>query len=363
MKTILIIDDNFEMRQALHETLEEEGFRVISADNGTAGMQLAKHYLPDVIVCDIHMSDVSGYEVLVHLQQQTTTANIPFIFLTAKARKADVRRGMALGADDYLIKPVAIDDLLRAIARRLEKKAIVDAQSKKQLDELRSNIFLYLPHELWTPITGIFTSVELLRLEADDPTKVLELADTIQLSTNRLNRLIQKFLLYTRLEIIARDPVRRQQLQIGETYEPQVLIETIANQLAQQTGRAADLQLNLTNVAIAFPAFELEKVIYELLDNAFKFGKPTTPIQLTTWVEADQYTVMITNYGQGMSPEQIARVGACLQFDRHYYEQQGMGLGLAIVQRLLELYGGRLEITSIPHQQTTVSVTFACLAD
>lgn len=119
MQRILVIEDEEPVREVLVEFLEVEGFQTIGAENGKDGIQLAQNFQPDLIICDILMVGVDGYAVLAALQQEPKTARIPLIFLTAKVGEAAVQQGLALGADDYLEKPVRIADLLKAITTQL----------------------------------------------------------------------------------------------------------------------------------------------------------------------------------------------------------------------------------------------------
>src|ERR1039457_4934210 len=121
MKKILVIEDDPAMRANLRDILEMENFSPLLASNGREGIAVAKRELPDLILCDVQMPKQDGHEVLETLRADAVTARIPFIFLTAKGERADVRTGMNLGADDYLVKPVRVVDLLEAIAARLER--------------------------------------------------------------------------------------------------------------------------------------------------------------------------------------------------------------------------------------------------
>jgi DNA-binding NarL/FixJ family response regulator len=121
MKKILVIEDEPEMRRNLTTILRLEKFQPLAAANGREGVELAKRERPDVILCDVMMPELDGYGVLQALREDAATAAIPFIFLTAKGEKTDVRSGMNLGADDYLTKPVAKADLLGAIQSRLAR--------------------------------------------------------------------------------------------------------------------------------------------------------------------------------------------------------------------------------------------------
>lgn len=122
MARILIIEDEPEMRRNLLTILKLEKFAATGAENGQVGIDLAKSEKPDLILCDVMMPKVDGYGVLQALRQDPATVATPFIFLTAKGEKPDVRAGMDLGADDYLTKPVAKADLLSAIAARLQRQ-------------------------------------------------------------------------------------------------------------------------------------------------------------------------------------------------------------------------------------------------
>ncbi len=121
MKKILVIEDEPEMRRNLLTILKLEKFAALGAENGRAGLELVERERPDLILCDVMMPELDGHGVLAALRESEATASIPFIFLTAKGEKTDLRSGMNLGADDYLTKPVAKADLLHAIAARLRR--------------------------------------------------------------------------------------------------------------------------------------------------------------------------------------------------------------------------------------------------
>lgn len=133
MKSILIIEDQPVMRHKTVTILKMEGYEVFEAHNGAEGIRLARDEMPDLILCDIMMPECDGYAVLQAVRTNRATATTPFIFLTAKGEKPDMRAGMSLGADDYLVKPTPRTDLLEAIEARFERQRVNEERLKEEL--------------------------------------------------------------------------------------------------------------------------------------------------------------------------------------------------------------------------------------
>jgi len=356
---ILVIEDEESIRENILDLLEAENFEGIGAINGQAGIKLANEQIPDLILCDMMMPEVDGHGVLKALRSEPLTATIPFIFLTAKADKSDIRTGMEQGADDYITKPCTPQELLKAIAIRLEKQKTISRQSQKTLDELRTNISMSLPHELRTPLNAIMGFSELILSEYQvlEESDILEMIGQIQTSGHRLYRLIQNFLLYAELEIAATNPELLKEMRNSEFSCVKSLLTQKARQQAKHANRTDDLQLNLHDSSVAIDSVRLAKIVEELLDNAFKFSLEGTPVVLSTLVENQTFILSVKDQGRGMTADQIAQLEAYRQFDRKLYQQAGLGLGLAIVQRLAELHGGKFKIESLPQQETIVCVS------
>ena len=124
IRTVLIIEDNEDIRESTAEILEFADYKVYTAENGKKGVELAQSHQPDIILCDIMMPELDGYGVLYMLNKNEQTASIPFIFITAKTERVDMRKGMEMGADDYLTKPFGDMELLNAIETRLQKREV-----------------------------------------------------------------------------------------------------------------------------------------------------------------------------------------------------------------------------------------------
>ncbi len=360
MNKILIIEDEDDIRDIIIQLLTAHDYQVIDADNGETGIELAIAHRPDLIICDIMMPGIDGYEVLRQLHNNPSMDTIPFIFLTAKTAREDIRQGMELGADDYLSKPFTGSELLGAVKIRLEKRVLLQQQSEKKLDDLRKNLARSLPHELLTPLNGILGFARLLKDQAADITanEIKEMSEIIETSAWRLHRTIQNFLLHAQLEIMRQDPQRLQSFLMGETGSAQFILQTSAQKKAEEFNRTADLHLDMEDSSLPVAENWLSKIAKELIDNAFKFSQPGSTVAVKTRISPPEFILTVCDRGRGMTAEQIASVGAYVQFERKLYEQQGSGLGLVIAQKLTEFYGGRISIESSPEQGTTVTAIF-----
>ena len=190
-KQILLIEDNEDLRENTAEILELAGYDVLTAENGKTGLALAQEELPDLIVCDILMPELDGYGVLHILARNIKTATIPFIFLTAKADKEDFRRGMNMGADDYITKPFEELDLLNTINRRLQKVSLLNRQFDKKEEHLHHYINVAKADNALQNLTQdydreLYKAKHLLYLEGSYP-KYLYLIQSGKVKTFRSN--------------------------------------------------------------------------------------------------------------------------------------------------------------------------------
>lgn len=355
MKKIMVVEDTKSVREEVVTILEFEDFEVIEAENGMIGLEYARKYLPDLIVCDVLMPELDGFGLLKLLREESATSTIPFIFLTAKAAKEDWRGGMDLGADDYLTKPFTPEELINAIRTRLDKHDNLNKQSESRFEALCDNIIYALPHEFITPLTAILGYSELLIDTSKEP-NVVKIAEGINGSGKRLERLIQNFLVYSQVEILLSNPEKVAATQNMSIMNPGSIIKESALAKAKHFKREQDIIIDVEDANVQISTENLRKMTEELVDNALKFSAVGTPISVKVHSNKDTYSIEILDNGRGMTTDQIANIGSYMQFERKFYEQQGMGLGLAISKRLVELHAGSISIESTPGKGTRIFI-------
>lgn len=156
----------------------------------------------------------------------------------------------------------------------------------------------------------------------------------------------------------AADPAKIAALRQAEPVTVKDFIDVTARKRAAAFNRTADLKLDIAEACVRMAHPKLEKILVEILDNAFKFSEPGAAVEVSGQILNDFYEVTIVNHGRGMTPEQITALGAHMQFERKFYEQQGAGLGFAIARRLIEIHGGSAKVSSIHGTSATVDLFF-----
>ncbi|MFT6325005.1 MAG: two-component system sensor kinase [Halieaceae bacterium] len=360
---ILVIDDTQSIREELKDILGFEGMEVIIAENGQEGIDRAKEYSPDLILCDIMMPIKDGFQVLNELQHDVFLKDTPFIFLSAKATTEDVRQGMILGADDYITKPFYIDLLISSIKSRLARATKRKRSEKEKRENLQYNISRALPHELRTPLNGI---IGLSSLMKEDPelsrAEILEFSEGIYESSNRLLDTIQKFLYHTEVELLLNNESKKDLLQ-SEIIEFGILmLSNQCEQVATKHNRLSDMKINpnLFKAKISLDHFEI--IISNIVDNAFKFSKKGDPVLIEVVTNETFVHISVCDIGVGIDGMTKKNIEAFTQFNRDKMEQQGLGLGLITAIKLVEFYNGLISCSPNNEKGTCVKLSFL-LAD
>jgi two-component system, sensor histidine kinase and response regulator len=358
MAHILLIEDTIALRQETAEILRFEGHDVTTAEHGGIGIARAEECPPDLVISDLMMPEVDGYETLAAFRANPKLATIPFVCLTARSERQSMRRAMELGADDFLSKPFSASELMAAVDAGLAKQARARSDADGKLADLRARITLSLPHEMRTPLTAILGYSELMQdpITAGQPAEVQAMADRIRLSALRLSRLTENFLLLAQLELVARDPHELARLGLQGRADTRAVWQSVMATRIVDTGRSADVRAEIEPAEVGLTGDCCAKIVAEIVDNAIKFSAPGSPVEVTVTAAEEWVVVTVSDHGRGMSEADSDRIGAYMQFERRLYEQQGLGVGLAIARRLTELGGGAMHIRSEVGVGTTVRI-------
>lgn len=355
MTKILVIEDENSVRRNILELLVNEGFDAIGAENGSSGIEIAQAQLPDLIVCDVMMPEMDGYAVLDTLRLDPLTSSIPFIFLTAKASRADLRMGMEKGADDFITKPFTWQELKSAIAARLAKQTTVSqlrekVQQLQELNILKDELIDSVSHDLRTPLANMKIAIKMLSL-ATTPDQQQRYLNILQAECAREINLVNNLLDLQRLESQTYR-ISLQSLNLAEWLPS--LIESFESRTHEQhLCFQADWDRQIP------PLFSdpesLERILGELLNNACKYTPQNGEIILKVCYQPSE-TV----------PDEIAIAKFLVQnnveipptaiphlFEKFYRvagadrrKQGGSGLGLALVNQLVAQLQGSIEVTS-----------------
>ena len=359
MIKIAVIEDDFETFNIIVNILESKNFVVQGSQNGYDGIDLVKRFEPDVVLCDIMMPHVDGFDVLKELKKSINTASIPFIFITAKTDRESIRHGMELGADDFITKPFNPTELLASVNTRIIKYRSTEEIHQTTLRLLKKNISYALPHELKTPLGTVLGYSELIREQNGqmDTETLLECVDNIISGGHRLQRVIENYLVYAQLELIT-DPKDIGYLRNNIVPDVAPIISSTAWKIAANYSRKDDLELEVEALALRIANNDLRKIIYELVDNAFKFSEKGSSVGLKAERQGSEYTIYIYDQGRGIAQEHLELMDGYMQFDRTLHEQQGLGLGFSIAQKLIHFHGGDLAIQSEVNTGTILKIRF-----
>jgi signal transduction histidine kinase len=356
---ILVTEDEILIAREIEIALQDLGYSVVGlASDGEAALAKIAETKPDLVLMDIVIQgEQDGIETAQQIRNQF---QIPVIFLTAYADTNTLQRAKVTEPFGYVLKPFQPQELNIAI-----QVALVRHQTEQlKLTTLRNNITLSLPHEINTPLHGLlgFTDLLLRYYDSMSKTEVLETLQCMRAAVVGLERICQNFLLYAKLEVLASRSQTLQNPCQSEACATSEVITCYAEKQARLFNRQADLSLDLADLAVPMSEFYFQKILEELLSNAFKFSKPGTIVSIKTDVsvktelQEQTFRLTVADQGSGMSSDQIALIGAYMQFERAELEQQGVGLGLALVKRMVELHNGNLMITSVMGERTIVVV-------
>ncbi|MFP4323682.1 MAG: response regulator [Anaerolineales bacterium] len=365
---ILVVEDDAHLMEGVREILELDEYHVLTASSGLHGLEILKNMerVPDLIVSDIMMPHMDGYQFFEAVRNDTAWVGIPFIFLTAKGEKADIRLGKSMGVDDYVTKPFSAEDLLVAVSSKLERQRQLQSVFSAQLADMKWRILTILNHEFRTPLTYVIAYADMLNRDADEMSlaELGEFLRGVNSGADRLRRLIENFILLVELETgeiqitydwrkrpledyesIIQNAIKHAEHQISEKHQ---IVETyIAPNLPIVTGDAEYLSAALAR----------------LVDNASKFSPPESAIEVSVAHDDNgQVTFSVTDQGRGIPQHELGLIfDSFYQINRKQYEDQGAGSGLAIVHGIARIHRAEISIRSEPGHGSTFSLHFEAI--
>jgi two-component system, sensor histidine kinase and response regulator len=344
---VLIIDDDEKILMGLKANLKREGYSVMTASRGENGLRQAQEKHPDLIICDVMMPPPNGFELKKMLGEDPQTAEIPFIFLTARTNYGDKVTGLQMGADDYITKPFYLDELLVRIQSVLRRGEIGRQQginqasaSQKTLERRRQDLAAMICHDLRSPLSNIVSSLNILEgmLPIGEKEQIQDLFKIADRAVVRMQRLTSSLLDINRLE--TDDPILDLSL-----IDPAQLIRD-ALQAVESALAARQLQLKLDvkcqDIVITADTDMLTRVLINLLENAIKFSPDQGVIAVFCKKEEANVWFWVEDNGPGI-PEEIREQ----VFDKYVrlpnrQTTSGIGLGLAFCRLAIEAHGGRI---------------------
>jgi signal transduction histidine kinase len=353
MKKILLVDDDEMLRLTFGAALREKDYHVIEADSGSTGLKMARQFLPDLILTDIHMPGGDGATLLQDIRRDPELRSRQVVLMTGKPELVTPRKGMEEGADDFLVKPVSFDGLLSCVEARFRRASINWRVEDELLSQMRSSVPSQLPHEVFTPLAGIIGLLEVLRSDCAnlEPHEVNDIYADMHHSAFRLHRTLRNYLLLLDSPAPTTNPL------VG-ALPPSRVEESIrlgVKEALRLNDRKADIAIRVEECSIAVKPGELSHIVEELVDNACKFSRQGTRVAVVLGADGE---LTVADQGRGMTVEEVNRIGFFRQFEHKKYGQQGLGLGLVLVQKLAAQCGAEFALDSEPGSGTRVRVTF-----
>lgn len=343
---IVVIEDDLSLIKIMKDLFPLLKINSQFAVNGTDGINLINEIVPDLIICDIMLPDMQGYDVLTAIKGNAKTYKIPFVFLSAFAEPIDIRKGMNLGADDYLTKPFTSSTLLKTIEARLEIKKKneqidITIENDKWLSVFSGNF----NHEFMTPLNGIINSIDLMKRNQlkIDPIVIEELTSAIYASGYRMMRNTRKLVIYTYLS-----SSKKQSTTLKKVSNLNEILVDSVNQLKKQYfDKKININLNICDSTCDILGnYEYIKFLFdELLDNAYKFNIDNLPIELILKGKAaNKFFFEIVNYSS--LEENELNITSVKPFKRFHsqLDMNGLGLGLSNCKSICEYLSYAFEI-------------------
>ncbi len=332
--TVLVIEDDEAVRRTLVDILELNGIRTVAAANGIEGFAAARQNHPSLIITDLAMPGMTGYELLAEFRRDEALRSIPVIVISAAVERAATRRGMNLGAADFITKPFTEEEVIQSITTRLEKKDLID-----ELDAFSHTV----AHDLRNPLATLCGRIELAEMmlgRCDEATMRQHLAEAAK-SAHRLSRIIDELLLLAgaRRQTVVPEPLDMAAIVVEATDRLESILKEKSTMVRQPAGWPA---------AVGYAPWVVE-IWVNFISNAAKYGGANPQITLGGETSADGRSSRFWVQDAGPGLDEAGRQKMFVPFTRiSTVRAMGHGLGLSIVRRIVEKLGGQVGVESSP---------------
>ena len=358
MHKVLIVEDTIAIREEVIDILKMEGYTVFQAENGRIGFELALKENPDLIISDILMPELNGFMMFKKLQKDKRTRNIPLIFLSAKGEKEDIRKGMNLGAEDYLTKPINVNDLVNAIKNKIKKKLIINQNIidktknlsnilQNQEKELDSYSHL-ISHELKSSLRNISDLLTWTQEELEETTNFDDSSSKITLMREKVEKME---LLLVKLEEL-------KNITPTSFKDKMINIQMIAMRVIDRIEKPPHIKITINNKLPSLFADEnmVEKVFEILIKNAVDhINKKNGFIEIGYNKTETKHVFSIKDNGIGIDEKYHKKI---FKMFEAIESTKSTGIGLSIVEKIISNYKGKIHVKSIPNQETIFHLNF-----
>jgi signal transduction histidine kinase len=356
---ILVVDDNPDITQLVSALLRSKGYKAITATGGVEALSLIEQQRPDLILCDILMPDMDGFEVFHRVRSDRRWRAIPFIFITALIDQKTRMSSSELGAEAFITKPFTWQELFAVVAGVLHRAQELQTYAESEMDSFKSQLLFMITHELTTPLSVIRMLTDSMRgnLEQFGPKRMAEYMNLLAQSVGELSYVIESMLLALQI-----DSGRAQKSY--EMWAAAKPLRLVLDAVVVKAGPKASRQgVSLHRAGFDSPLWvkgheeQLQQIFARVLDNAINFSPAGKTVEVSLRQDGNRVLVTFADRGPGMTADEIKLAFERLrQVNRARQEQQGMGLSLNLARSLVEIHGGEIAIESTPGEGTNVTV-------
>lgn len=347
---ILIVDDNIENLKVLGSTLIEQGYRIAIAKSGPETLELTSNLTPSLILLDVMMPGMDGFELARLLRQKEGYEDIPIIFLTAKAETEDIVKGFESGGNDYVTKPFNASELRARIKNHLDLKYAkdqIEAQAKelKTLNSFQNRLFSVISHDVRTPLATINILLQNLKTDTSVllPDKIMNHLNLMDALTSETYQMLNNMFQWARYQI-HNPKVTKVDYDISEQIVKTIrLYETMANH------KKINIIYTDTRKTYVYADENMVQIVLRnLINNAFKYSQPGSAITINSKTNEDVVTISVADQGIGMDSQELQNAFSEMEFHSAPGTQgeKGTGLGLKICAYFINLNDGKISASS-----------------